>query len=139
MTAVGWDPDGFDDEACPGPCCQTPPDTRHQGLTMDPNVPLGRIVDTSQQNCSYSPGDRPESDCGQPATWHIAWDAQLENGLACDEHMAEAQRDYVYVDRHRVTPDCAMPGSIWFFEEKRCGYPDDPERQAASKAQHATA
>lgn len=81
--------------------------------------PIGRIVDTSRQRCSYSPGDTDANDCGQPATWHIAWDTDLENGLACDQHMAYAQQ-FAYLDRHPVSADCAMPGTAWHFELKRC-------------------
>lgn len=104
---------------------------------MDPIAPLGRIVDTSRQQCSYSPGDTDATTCPKPATWHIAWDADLENGLACDEHMAEAERRWVYVDRHHVGHDCSMPGSTWYFEEKRCGYPDDPEQLTQQRANPA--
>ncbi len=81
--------------------------------------PIGRIVDTSRQRCTYSPGDIPANDCGQPATWHICWDSNIENGLACDPHMAFVQ-GFVYLDRHPVGPDCAMPGAHWHFELKRC-------------------
>ena len=28
MTAVGWDPDGWDGEHCDGPCCHTAPRIR---------------------------------------------------------------------------------------------------------------
>jgi hypothetical protein len=86
--------------------------------------PIGRILDTSRQTCTYSPGDTDASTCTKPATWHIAWDADLENGLACDEHMAYAKQ-YAYVDRHPVGVDCSMPGSTWYFDEKRCGYPGE--------------
>lgn len=36
MTAVGWDPDGWDDEACTGPCCQTPTDTTSAPDLVEP-------------------------------------------------------------------------------------------------------
>ncbi|MBL3804546.1 hypothetical protein ICN76_008470, partial [Streptomyces sp. BRB081] len=26
---------------------------------------------------------------------------------------------------HRVGPECAMPGTAWDFDNKRCIYPDD--------------
>ncbi|WP_037649794.1 hypothetical protein [Streptomyces flavidovirens] len=106
---------------------------------MNPNVPVGRMVDASPQLCTYSPGDTDANDCGVPATWHIAWDAQMENGLACDQHMAEAQQRFAYFDRHPISPDCGMPNAHWFFELKRCGYPDDPATQEAAEArrQHA--
>ncbi|HTE57021.1 MAG TPA: hypothetical protein VK698_39480 [Kofleriaceae bacterium] len=86
--------------------------------------PLGREMDTSRQPCGYSPGDTDADTCMRPATWHIAWDVAMENGLACDEHMASAKK-FAYVDRHPVGADCSMPGSAWFFEEQRCGYPDE--------------
>jgi hypothetical protein len=91
-------------------------------MTITP--PIGRILDNSRQTCSYSPDDTDTATCAKAATWHIAWDTDLENGLACDEHMAYAQ-DFAYIDRHPVGVDCSMPGSTWYFEEKRCGYPGE--------------
>ncbi|MGW9611879.1 hypothetical protein [Streptomyces diastaticus] len=91
-----------------------------------PFAPIGREMDTSGQTCTHSPGDLAANDCGEKATWHIAWDASLENGLACDPHMADALARFVFVDRHRVGPECAMPGTAWDFDNKRCVYPDDP-------------
>ncbi|MFH9579114.1 hypothetical protein ACH4MO_14085 [Streptomyces globisporus] len=81
--------------------------------------PLGRILDTSRQRCTFSPGDTDEATCKTPASWHVAWSADMENGLACDEHMAVAQQ-YAYLDRHQVGGDCSMPGSSWDFDRKRC-------------------
>lgn len=101
---------------------------------MSITPPIGRILDTSSQTCSYSPGDTDANTCPQPATWHIAWDIALENGLACDEHMTCAQQ-FAYVDRHPVGVDCSMPGVVWYFEEKRCGYPGSEAPDVA----HATA
>lgn len=101
---------------------------------MNLTPPIGRIMDTSRQPCGYSPGDTDANTCMKPATWHIAWDADLENGLACDEHMTYAQQ-FAYVDRHPVGVDCAMPGSTWYFEEKRCGYPGSE----TPAVEHATA
>lgn len=95
----------------------------------DLTPPIGRIVDTSRQPCGYSPGDTDATDCGTPATWHIAWDADLENGLACEPHMDMIRQRWVYVDRHPVGPVCGMPGSTWLFDEKRCvieGLDDQP-------------
>jgi hypothetical protein len=89
---------------------------------MNLTPPIGRIMDTSAQPCGFSPDDTDATTCMHPATWHIAWDAAMENGLACDEHMAYAKQ-FCYVDRHPVGIDCATPGCTWLFEEKRCGYP----------------
>lgn len=91
-----------------------------------PFAPLGPEVDTSGQTCTRASSDGPANLCGAPATWHIAWDLNLENGLACDTHMAEARTQLVFVDRHPVGPDCSMPGVHWDFDHKRCVYPDDP-------------
>jgi len=95
-------------------------------MTTEPFAPLGREMDTSRQTCTYSPGDQSASDCGVKATWHIAWDTSLENGLACDPHMAVARARFMFVDTHRVGPECAMPGTAWDFDNKRCIYPSDP-------------
>lgn len=96
--------------------------------------PIGRLVDTSRQRCTYSPGDTDANDCGQPATWHIAWDTDIENSLACDEHMAYAQQ-FAHLDRHPVGVDCAMPGTSWHFELKRCIGPGDTDAVSLVAAQ----
>lgn len=44
--------------------------------------PIGRVLDTTQQRCGFSPGDTDETTCNEPATWHICWRADMENGLA---------------------------------------------------------
>jgi hypothetical protein len=95
-------------------------------MSTGPFAPLGREMDTSHQACTYSPGDLAANDCGVKATWHIAWDTKLENGLACDPHMAVVRARFVFVDSHRVGPACAMPGTAWDFDSKRCVYPSDP-------------
>lgn len=91
--------------------------------------PIGRIMDAGRKLCSYSPGDTAATDCDAPATWHIAWNADLDAGFACCEHITLVQRRFVYLDRHPMGSDCGMPNALWFFEEKRCGYPeaDTPE------------
>ncbi|WP_309029080.1 hypothetical protein [Streptomyces alfalfae] len=106
---------------------------------MDPYAPLGREMDTSGQTCTHSPGDEPSNDCGKKAAWHIAWNAALENGLACDPHMAEARARFVFVDSHRVGPECAMPGTLWDFNNMRCIYPDEPTAPAAAAERTVTA
>lgn len=93
--------------------------------------PIGRILDTGLQRCGFSPGDTDETTCNEPATWHICWEANMENGLACDAHMAHAQR-YAYLDRHKVVPDCTMPGCMWDFDGKRCTVPGTDEPATAT-------
>ncbi|WP_329217250.1 hypothetical protein [Streptomyces microflavus] len=101
---------------------------------MDPNVPIGRLMDTSQQRCTFSPGDVPENDCGRPASWDIAWNAALDTGFACNEHMAVALARFAFLDRHPIGPDCGMPNVLWDFEGKRCFYPREMNELTASEA-----
>lgn len=105
---------------------------------MEPFAPLGRDVRLRGRKCGHSPRDVPATDCQSNATWHIAWDTNLENGLACDPHMDEARTRYVFVDSHRVGPDCQMPGVVWDFDNKRCVYPDAPTTETAAAERLAT-
>lgn len=40
--------------------------------------------------------------------------------------MAEARTRFMFVDHHRVGPECAMPGTVWDFDGKSCAYLNDP-------------
>lgn len=93
---------------------------------MDPFAPLGRFVDYRGQKCGYSPGDTPGADCQVDATWHIMWNADCDAGMACDPHMDVVRGRFVFVDSHRIGPDCGMPSALWDLDSKRCLYPDDP-------------
>lgn len=77
------------------------------------------------RNCTRWLGDH---NCGKPAVRHVLWDATMENGFVCQEHLAEIGTVWSYYAIHEVGADCAMPGSL-FFEELNvhsasCGYPD---------------
>ncbi|MFJ3950308.1 hypothetical protein ACIPXV_09585 [Streptomyces libani] len=89
---------------------------------MDPFVPKGEHRYDGTQSCGYKPTAASE-DCGQPATWHVMWDGQLDNSLTCDEHMTLIQQRWMYADRHPVTADCTMPGALWVFVNDRCEFP----------------
>jgi hypothetical protein len=67
--------------------------------------PLGPKRPSADQTCGRLIGD---GHCGAPAVEHIAWTADLENGLVCVEHRAEAEREWVFYDRHAVhaSPPC---------------------------------
>lgn len=93
---------------------------------MDPFAPLGRVMETGRQQCTYSPGDTPSNDCGDTAAWHILWTPAGDAGLACDLHMATARQRFMFVDTHPVGPHCIMPGTAWSFDEKRCIDPGEP-------------
>ena len=104
---------------------------------MQPFAPLGRDVRLRGRKCGYSPGNAPATDCQDDATWHIAWDTNLENGFACDPHMDFVRTRYMFVDVHRIGPDCQMPGSHWDFDNKRCVVPDESAELAAEAEQSA--
>lgn len=99
---------------------------------MQPFAPLGRNLDHRGQKCSYSPGDTDTTDCPADATWHILWTTQLDNGFACDPHMAVAREQFVFVDSHQVGPDCGTPGRVWHYTQKRCLRPDESSTRSAA-------
>jgi len=57
-----------------------------------------------------------DHNCGKPAVRHVIWDAELENGFVCDEHLDEIGTRWKCLAMHAVGPDCAMPGSLFFLE-----------------------
>lgn len=105
----------------------------------NPPPSIGREVNASQQQCTFSPDNTPATDCGQPATWHILWNLDIDNSLACDQHMAFADWQHAYIDRHPVGPDCCMPDTVWLDIAKRCAYPDHPAPSIARESRTATA
>ncbi|MCI3246332.1 hypothetical protein [Streptomyces spinosisporus] len=90
-----------------------------------PNLtPTKRIGDP---RCGSRDTDDSPS-CGAPATWHIAWRLAplAEFSLICDEHMAQAQRTFVYEDRHPADVVCDMPGTGWAIgSPSYCTLPSD--------------
>jgi hypothetical protein len=50
--------------------------------------------------------------CHRPAAWHIIWNPQGENGLACTKHMPGIERHNVYVTRHPKAIQCLRRGTI---------------------------
>src|SRR5690349_14395106 len=49
--------------------------------------------------------------CGRDATWHVIWETDGENGLACDEHYVFIQRNWNFWTSHEYKMECSMPGS----------------------------
>ncbi|MFM9473962.1 hypothetical protein [Streptomyces scabiei] len=89
---------------------------------MDPFVPKREERRPGDHTCGYQSRDM-KACCGRPATWHVLWDAALDNSVACDEHMELTQSRWVYVDRHPVVADCTMPGALWNYPDQRCEFP----------------
>ena len=63
--------------------------------------------------------------CGKPATWHVIWTADMENGLCCDEHMAEVRREWAFYAAHPYEMVCSIRGCRFIEEENRCVVDDD--------------
>ncbi|MFM9635921.1 hypothetical protein [Streptomyces turgidiscabies] len=105
----------------------------------DPYPALGHEVDTSRQQCSYTPDASHATTCPTTAAWHICWDTRGENGMACTPHMVEAQHQFVYIDRHPIGPECGESGTHWLFDEKRCGHPNTPEQHTAQAIENIPA
>lgn len=81
----------------------------------DPYPQLSPAARHGDPRCgSVLPG-KPDAPCGHPATWHVAWTlAQPARfSLLCDPHMAAAQRDLAYADRHPAALACDTPGTGW--------------------------
>lgn len=96
-------------------------------------TPTHRIGDPrcGSRNTSDSPT------CGAPATWHVAWHftPHAEFSLVCDQHMAQAQRTFVYADRHPADVVCDMPGTGWAQgDPSLCVIPPDDVDQAFASA-----
>lgn len=105
----------------------------HMATPADsPFVPKGKTRTPGTHTCGYKPSEAPEY-CGQPGTWHVMWDGQLDNSVTCDEHMALIQRCWVYDDRHPVVADCTMPGALWLYRRNRCQVPTDKPTLAVAR------
>ncbi len=76
------------------------------------------------RNCTRWLGDH---NCGASAVRHVIWDEEMENGFVCEEHLSEIGVLWTCFAMHDVGPDCAMPGSQFFFEENVCRCPDQLE------------
>lgn len=74
------------------------------------------------RNCTRWLGDH---DCGKEAVKHVIWDATMENGFVCVEHLRELGSRWAYLAAHPVGPDCAMPGSLFFEDKNVCRCPDE--------------
>lgn len=85
-------------------------------MTTAPLPPLGDEQPAGLLTCCY--GTDPDL-CGAPATWHIFWTLDGENGLACERHADEADQRWTRYDRHPVCGTCNLPGSEvrWSWDE----------------------
>lgn len=111
----------------------------------DPNVPLGKLNDFGPPIGGVAPplqcnrivtGDLDgRGYCGRPATWHIMWTADCENGLACDEHAQEAREWWAFYAIHEYEPACSMSdfGALYYHDLNRCIIPGDPSLEAAAE------
>jgi hypothetical protein len=79
--------------------------------------------------------------CGRPSTHHILWTCDAENGVACEEHFAEARRRWAFYDHHPLGPFCTMPGTEWVLSwlnpPGECVLPVDEETAALIRERQA--
>lgn len=74
------------------------------------------------RQCTRWLGDH---NCGKPAARHVIWNDEMENSFVCQEHLGELGTVWSFLLAHEVGPDCAMPGSMVFFDENVCRCPDE--------------
>lgn len=102
----------------------TPDDHTIGGTDLTP--PLGPRRQENFDTCGYNPTMTWGDECGKPGTWHIIWTFDAENGVACEEHYANARAKWAFVCAHPRGPDCMMPNSVVLFDENRCVVEGDP-------------
>lgn len=95
---------------------------------MNPNItpPLGGPRPSGDQGCGRITG---AGCCGEPATVHIAWTPDMDNGVVCPKHLTEARRWWVFYDHHPITPLCTLQdaGLVWVVSwEHPPGYCAEP-------------
>jgi hypothetical protein len=77
--------------------------------------------------CAVVDGTSGSRPCGATARWHIAWNDTpaegLQSSLVCEQHMADVEANFVFVDRHPVGDDCLRVGARWW--EGWCSAPED--------------
>jgi hypothetical protein len=62
--------------------------------------------------------------CEVPATHHVIWTADVENGLCCDKHMEEARRLWVFYAEHEYhVAFCSHPQAKFHLEANECIIP----------------
>jgi len=78
--------------------------------------PQGDEMPVMDASCGYG---YPGPLCGRPATWHIIWTPDTDNGMACDEHAAHAAARWAWYDRHPMTETCSAPERqvIWSWDD----------------------
>lgn len=92
-------------------------------MTLTPSM-QGEARPPGDHTCGSTPAGDTADHCGQPAAWHILWTVQADHSLTCTEHMADALKQWVFLDRHPISPDCTMPGALWSWDGNRCEIPD---------------
>lgn len=73
--------------------------------------------------------------CTADATWHVIHDlASMENGLACDQHMAEfGARNWRFDAAHAYALDCSHPRAIYVVATNRCLIVDEATHVAIAE------
>lgn len=103
--------------------------------------PLGDIRLLGEATCGRSVGPTINDGCGKPATWHVLWTADGDNGLTCDEHYAEVGIRWASLDSHPFGGVCCMPNTVWIDSTSEppglCRWVVDDETHALNAAEYA--
>ena len=101
---------------------------------------------------TYSPGkctrvtkgtvDAPTDFCLRDAALHVFWDAELENGFVCADHLADLERWTFYSTHRSQVPPCGLTGSEFYGVIMEDGTVESwcllDEGEAARSAERAT-
>lgn len=78
-------------------------------------VPIGPVT--------YSPGkctrimrgsvEAPTGFCLKDAVLHVFWDAKLENGFVCSDHVGDIKQWAPYSTHTSLVPPCGLTGSMF--------------------------
>lgn len=76
--------------------------------------PLGDERLMGEQTCGRIIGINAtgELHCNLLAIEHIAWTVEMENGLTCEKHYAEAKQQWAYYDHHPIGGLCCKNENV---------------------------
>ena len=91
--------------------------------------PLGDIMEPDGI-CQYGGDCLGIERCDRPATVHLIFTDDLENGVGCSMHATEAALRAWTLAQHDLGTPCCAPGSIYSWELNVCVFPVDGDAPA---------
>jgi len=80
------------------------------------SVPIGPTT-YSPGKCTritQGPVETPTGFCLRDAVLHVFWDAELENGFVCADHLDDLERWVPYSAHTSEVPPCGVTGSTFY-------------------------